>query len=253
MKTHLLAATFTLLTPMLFAAESTSSAHMATSPTTPAVLTSSTEAFLQTNEKMHKAMKIAFTGDADIDFITGMIPHHQGAIEMAKTVIKHGKDPEVRMLANDIIKAQDKEIRWMQDWLELHGPNPALATQPATTSAAPDSMESQIKAAQQKVDEIEKRLEAKPTMPMLEDVKPTTSPTTLTDKATKIAEDMAKTDTQKLMAPTETSTSTVSATVKSLSEKLDEATQPLTETISATMPEIMEENPNTFRQPGMNY
>lgn len=76
----------------------------------------STAAYQAANDKMHKAMDIPFTGDADRDFIAGMIAHHQGAIDMANVVIKFGKDPGVRKLAEEIIQAQDKEIAWMKEW-----------------------------------------------------------------------------------------------------------------------------------------
>ncbi len=66
------------------------------------------------NAKMHEGMDITFTGNADIDFARGMIPHHQGAVDMAKTVIAFGKDPQLRKLAEEIIKAQETEIALMQ-------------------------------------------------------------------------------------------------------------------------------------------
>lgn len=81
----------------------------------------STEAYRAVNAAMHAGMDIAFTGDADVDFVRGMNPHHQGAIEMAKTVLKFGKDPEIRKLAEDIIRAQESEIAFMQAWLLAHG------------------------------------------------------------------------------------------------------------------------------------
>jgi uncharacterized protein (DUF305 family) len=74
---------------------------------------------------MHRAMSIPFNGDADVDFVRGMIPHHQGAIEMARVVLKHGKDAETRKLAGDIIKAQEAEIACMQAWLKKRGRQPA--------------------------------------------------------------------------------------------------------------------------------
>ena len=68
------------------------------------------------NVKMHEAMDITYTGNPDRDFVSGMIPHHQGAIDMAGVVLKYGKDPEVKKLAQDIIKAQEQEIAWMKAW-----------------------------------------------------------------------------------------------------------------------------------------
>lgn len=76
-----------------------------------------TQAYEAANAKMHKQMAITYSGDADVDFARGMIPHHQGAIDMAKVVLSHGKNPEIRKLAQDIIKAQEEEIAWMQAWL----------------------------------------------------------------------------------------------------------------------------------------
>jgi uncharacterized protein (DUF305 family) len=77
----------------------------------------STKAFEAANAKMHTDMAIKFTGNADADFIAGMIPHHEGAVAMAKVVLAHGKDVKVRKLAQDIIKAQNTEIAWMKGWL----------------------------------------------------------------------------------------------------------------------------------------
>jgi uncharacterized protein (DUF305 family) len=82
-----------------------------------AVDAASTKAFKAANDKMHGDMAIAFSGNADVDFIKGMLPHHQGAVEMAKIVLKHGKDAKVRKLARDIIKAQNTEIAFMKAWL----------------------------------------------------------------------------------------------------------------------------------------
>ncbi len=79
------------------------------------------EAYQLANARMHAAMDIAFTGNADADFILGMIPHHEGAVEMARIVLEHGSDPEVRKLAEAVIAAQEAEIAWMKDWLARNG------------------------------------------------------------------------------------------------------------------------------------
>ncbi len=78
-------------------------------------------AFAEVNAKMHKDMSITFTGDADVDFMAGMIPHHQGATDMAQVLLKYGKDLETRKLAEEIIAAQEKEIAFMKDWLAKRG------------------------------------------------------------------------------------------------------------------------------------
>ena len=58
-----------------------------------------------------------YTGNPDIDFAANMIPHHQGAIDMAEVELKYGKDPEMLKLATDIVAAQKIEIAQMKAWL----------------------------------------------------------------------------------------------------------------------------------------
>lgn len=81
----------------------------------------STKAFEAANARMHKDMMVPYTGKTDVDFVRSMIPHHQGAVEMAKIELQHGKDPEIRKLAEEVIKAQEAEIKMMQDWLKKNG------------------------------------------------------------------------------------------------------------------------------------
>jgi uncharacterized protein (DUF305 family) len=78
----------------------------------------SSQAYEAANARMHKDMSVALSGDADRDFLAGMIPHHQGAIDMAEVVLKYGKDPKVKQLARNIIRAQKQEIAMMTAWLK---------------------------------------------------------------------------------------------------------------------------------------
>jgi uncharacterized protein (DUF305 family) len=78
------------------------------------------EAMSVMHSEMHNAAR---TGDPDRDFVTMMIPHHQGAIDMAKAILLYGKDPQVRRLAQEIITDQESEIQLMQLWLRRHGVN----------------------------------------------------------------------------------------------------------------------------------
>ena len=80
----------------------------------------STRAFRAASDRMHRDMAIAYTGDADRDFVAGMLPHHQGAVAMAEVELRYGHDPELRQLAEDIIAAQQKEIAFMTAWQAKH-------------------------------------------------------------------------------------------------------------------------------------
>jgi hypothetical protein len=81
----------------------------------------SVAAFRAANDRMHRDMDIRFSGNADVDFVRGMIPHHQGAIDMAKVVLEHGKDEQTRKWAADIIREQEREIAEMRAWLSRNG------------------------------------------------------------------------------------------------------------------------------------
>jgi uncharacterized protein (DUF305 family) len=72
-------------------------------------------------EKMHVAMAaIGPSGATDVDFVRLMLPHHQAAIDMAKTQLLYGRDPQMRRLAQEIITDQQSEIQLMQLWLKQH-------------------------------------------------------------------------------------------------------------------------------------
>ncbi|AIQ89391.1 CopM family metallochaperone [Methylobacterium aerolatum] len=68
----------------------------------------------QSMARMHADMAVAPSGDPDRDFAAMMIPHHQGAIEMAKAELAYGRDPVLRRLAQGIIVEQAQEIEVMR-------------------------------------------------------------------------------------------------------------------------------------------
>lgn len=90
----------------------------------PATDAATTAAYGEAMERMHAAMAaMAYTGNADIDFARGMIPHHQAAIDMAVILLENGKDPQIRALAQAIIAAQEHEIAELEAWLAANAAN----------------------------------------------------------------------------------------------------------------------------------
>ena len=89
-----------------------SMSHMASQDTNWAAL-------MKSMETMHAAMAAAEpSGNKDADFANLMLPHHQAAVDMAKTELLFGDDPQMRRLAQEIITDQESEIQLMQLWLE---------------------------------------------------------------------------------------------------------------------------------------
>lgn len=80
--------------------------------------TASTKDFKQSHMDMMKNMNVAFTGNADVDFARSMAKHHESGIAMAKVQLKHGKNPEMRKMAETVIKDQEKEIAEFSAWLK---------------------------------------------------------------------------------------------------------------------------------------
>jgi uncharacterized protein (DUF305 family) len=78
------------------------------------------KAFQAAMDRMMADMGQRFSGDVDHDFVAGMIPHHRGAIDMAQVELQYGKDPVLKRLAREIIRAQQKEIAFMRQWQQRH-------------------------------------------------------------------------------------------------------------------------------------
>ena len=75
-------------------------------------------------DKMHMAMgAVVRSGNSDVDFVRLMLPHHQAAVDMAKTQLLYGRDPQMRRLAQEIITDQQSEIELMQLWLKQQHAN----------------------------------------------------------------------------------------------------------------------------------
>ena len=88
------------------------------------------QAFQQVNERMHAAMTATIDASPDVAFAQSMVPHHQGAIDMARVQLQYGTDPEMRRLAQEVIAAQEAEIAQLNAFLAKRGaPTPPPAPQ----------------------------------------------------------------------------------------------------------------------------
>jgi len=86
-------------------------------------------------DKMMADMAVKPTGDVDHDFVRAMVPHHQGAIDMARAVLRYGHNEQLRRLAQEIIVTQQQEIAAMR--LALGDPPPPSVAAPTQAPAAP--------------------------------------------------------------------------------------------------------------------
>lgn len=88
--------------------------------------------------KMMDGMAVEPTGDVDRDFVAMMVPHHQGAIDMAIALLRHGHNEQLKRLAQEIIVTQQQEIAAMRLAIGERPPLPAAApTQPSPAPAPP--------------------------------------------------------------------------------------------------------------------
>lgn len=78
------------------------------------------KAMMDAHKKMMDHMAMKPSGDPDKDFVMMMIPHHQGAVDMAEIELKYGKDPELKKMAQEIIDAQNREIEAFKKWQGAH-------------------------------------------------------------------------------------------------------------------------------------
>lgn len=79
------------------------------------------DAFRMKNDQMMTAMHgVALTGDTDKDFVNMMIPHHQGAVDMAKIELQYGKDPQLKQMAQSIVDGQSQQIGMLKTWQAAH-------------------------------------------------------------------------------------------------------------------------------------
>ena len=111
------------------------SAHQGAGPARSADRASSFESEMDIGmaRMMQDMHKPGYTGQPDADFLAMMIPHHEGAVDMARLVLIHGRDPMVRQIAEEIIASQTVEIAAMRGRMAVlqRGPDPQPGGYPA--------------------------------------------------------------------------------------------------------------------------
>ncbi len=123
-------------------------APAAGTPKAGAPVTEASKAYEAAAQKMHKDMSSDYTNDVDVDFVRGMIPHHQGAIDQAEILLKYSKNPRLRRLAGGIIASQRREIRFMEKWLKEREAGVEGKDMPAWLRNNPTSVDAARKAGE---------------------------------------------------------------------------------------------------------
>lgn len=85
-------------------------------------IANSKEMMTKSMKIMHNMMEVKLTGNPNVDFVAGMIPHHEAAVEMAEVIMPYLKDQSTKTFATNIVKAQLKEIAFMKTWLKANAP-----------------------------------------------------------------------------------------------------------------------------------
>ncbi len=108
--------------------------------------TEAAKAYAAAAQKMHTDMSSDYTNDVDVDFVRGMIPHHQGAIDQAEILLKYSTNPRLRRLAGGIIASQRREIRFMEKWLKARQQGIEEKAMPAWLRNNPSTLDAATKS-----------------------------------------------------------------------------------------------------------